>query len=85
MWVVGPPVGAQRHEQRLHGPFYRTTALRSAPIHGIPAGVTAIQVGTATMTFTSGSAGTFNYTVNGITQTKNITKQVFGTPATVCR
>jgi len=42
-------------------------------------------VGTGTFTFTSASAGTFNYTVNGVTQTKNILPQSFGTPATVCR
>jgi len=42
-------------------------------------------VGTATFTFTNGNSGTFNYTVNGVTQTKAITREVFATPGTVCQ
>jgi hypothetical protein len=35
-------------------------------------------VGTATLTFADGNNGTFAYTVNGVSQTKAITRQVFG-------
>ena len=35
-------------------------------------------MGTATLTFSDGNNGTFAYTVNGISQTKSITRQVFG-------
>jgi hypothetical protein len=42
-------------------------------------------VGKGTLHFTDGSNGTFSYTVNGTTQTKTITRQVFATPTTVCQ
>ena len=41
-------------------------------------------VGTATVTFADGNRATFAYTVNGTTQTKAITRQVFVAPGTVC-
>ena len=41
--------------------------------------------GSATLTFTDGNTGTFAYTLDGITQTKAITRQVFRTPGTVCQ
>jgi hypothetical protein len=42
-------------------------------------------VGNATFTFTSGNAGTFAYTVGGVTQTKTLTRQLFAPPAgTLC-
>jgi hypothetical protein len=48
-----------------------------------------IPFGNATFTFTDANNGTFGYTITGVTpnvqQTKNITRQQFGTPATVCR
>ena len=50
-----------------------------------PAKVTRTVVGTAAFTFTSGNAATFAYTVNGVSQTKAITRQLFVPPAgTVC-
>ncbi len=39
----------------------------------------------ATFTFTDGNTGTFAYTVDGTTQSKPITRQVFRTPGTACR
>jgi serine protease len=51
-----------------------------------PAQVTRTVVGTATFTFANGSAGTFDYTVNGARQTKQITRELFAAPAgTLCR
>ena len=44
----------------------------------------APHVGTAGLTFADGNRGTFAYTVNGIAQTKAITRQVFRTPGTTC-
>jgi hypothetical protein len=46
-------------------------------------GYVATKVGTGTLTFTDTSNGTFAYTVNGISQTKTITRQVFG-PLPTC-
>jgi hypothetical protein len=42
-------------------------------------------VGTGTLTFNGSGSGTFAYTVNGITQSKAITRQVFVSPGTVCQ
>ncbi len=37
------------------------------------------------LTFAEGNSGTFSYTVNGVAQSKAITRQVFRAPGTVCR
>jgi hypothetical protein len=49
-----------------------------------PTKVTRTTVGNVTLTFTDGNNARFDYTVNGITQTKTITRQVFVSPGTVC-
>ena len=41
-------------------------------------------VGTATLAFSDGDNATFGYVVNGIAQTKSITRQVFADPVPVC-
>lgn len=50
-----------------------------------PTKVTRTVVGTATFTFSDGNTGTFAYTVNSVAQTKQITRQVFTSPGTVCQ
>jgi hypothetical protein len=50
-----------------------------------PTKVVVTEAGPATLTFTDGNAGTFAYTVDGVTQTKPITRQIFRTPGTVCQ
>jgi hypothetical protein len=51
-----------------------------------PTQVQRATVGSATFMFTDGITGTFSYTVGGVTQTKNITRQLFQPPAgTVCQ
>jgi len=47
--------------------------------------VTATEVGTATFTFADGNNAAFAYIVNGISQTKQITRKVFVAPGTVCQ
>ena len=42
------------------------------------------EVGSVTITFTDGNHATFAYTVNGVAQSKAITRQVFAAPGTVC-
>ncbi len=49
-----------------------------------PTKVTRTTVGNVTLAFTDGNNARFDYTVNGITQTKTITRQVFVSPGTVC-
>lgn len=50
-----------------------------------PTKVVGTVVGAATFTFTDGNTGTFDYTVNGVTQTKAITRDILLTPGTVCQ
>jgi len=50
-----------------------------------PSHLTHSTVGTATVTFTDGNNGTFTYTLNGVTQTKPLTRFVFVGNGTVCR
>jgi len=54
----------------------------------VPAGVTRMEVGTATAAFANGNAATFTFTVTDggktTTQTKPITRQVFRAPGTLC-
>jgi len=60
------------------GTLYRTTGppLNAVPFD--PALVQRVEVGSGTLSFSGGDNGTFSYTVNGISQTKSITRQVFG-------
>jgi len=86
MWIVGSRMErSAANPNAFAGALYRTTgpAFSAVPFTPITA-ANLTQVGTGTLTFTSAGAGTFGYTVNGVTQVKNIMKQSFG-PATVCR
>jgi hypothetical protein len=53
------------------------------PPLGSPGGATGSTVGTGTLSFSDANNGTFSYTVNGVSQTKAITRQAFG-PIPVC-
>jgi hypothetical protein len=67
------------------GKLYRTNGPPFNAVPFNPAAVTRTGVGTATFKFIDGATGTFSYDVNGIAQTKPITRQVFRPPGTVCR
>ena len=88
MWVVGPRM-VRTTGNTFRGDLFRTTGPAFSAQPWNPAGVTPIPFGNATFTFTDANNGTFSYTVTGVTpngqQTKNITRQTFGTPPTVCR
>ena len=60
------------------GTLYQTHGPAFGAVPFSPAAVTATPVGTGTLTFSDNSNGSFSYTVNGIQQTKPITRQVFG-------
>ena len=66
------------------GTLYRTTgpAFNAVPFLG--SNVEYASVGTLGLSFTSANDGTFTYSVNGVTQSKLITRQLFNSPATVC-
>ena len=50
-----------------------------------PTKVVLTPVGALTLTFGDGNNATFAYTVNGVSQSKAITRQVFRDPGTVCQ
>jgi hypothetical protein len=49
-----------------------------------PNAVQVTPVGNFALTFSGGNTATFSYTVNGISQSKAITRQVFRDPGTMC-
>jgi hypothetical protein len=61
---------------------YRGPAFSATPFN--PASVVTTPVGSGTLTFTDADNGSFSYTVNGISQTKTITKSVFASPVPTC-
>ncbi len=67
------------------GTLYRTTGPPFNAMPFDPAKVVPTNVGTATFTFSDGNNASFAYTVNGVSQTKAITREVFRVPGTVCR
>jgi serine protease len=70
---------------RYTGTLYRTTGPSFDAAVYDTTRVVATAVGTGTLTFTSGKAGTFTYSVDGVTQSKPITREVFAGTGTVCR
>ena len=63
---------------RTSGPAFNATPWN-------PGGVTVMQVGTVTLTFADGNRATFAYTFNGVSQAKQIVREVFRAPGTVCQ
>ena len=89
MWLVvtanktAPGTYSGSQVFRLTGPPFSSVPF---PPQGTPGGATGINVGTAKFTFSDGNTGTFAYTVNAVTQTKNITRELFHPPGgTVCQ
>jgi hypothetical protein len=70
------------------GALIRTSGPPFSAAPWVPAAVTRMEVGTATVAFANGNAATLTFTVNDggrtTTQTKAITRQVFRAPGTVC-
>ena len=50
-----------------------------------PGAVVGTPVGNATFTFANGNSATFAYMVNGVSQVKTITREIFRAPGTVCQ
>ena len=83
MWLVMPNM-PRISGSLFRGPVYRTTgpAFDSAPFD--PSRVGYSEVGTASLDFADESRATFAYTVNGISGTEPITRQVFSSPVPRC-
>ena len=67
------------------GTLYRTTGPAFSAVPFLPGDVVRTPVGALTLTFADGSNATFAYTVDAVAQSKQITRQVFRTPGTVCQ
>ena len=67
------------------GTLYRTTGPAFSATPFDPANVVRTAVGTATFTFSDGADARFSYTVNGVSQVKPITREIFVAPGTVCQ
>jgi hypothetical protein len=65
------------------GTLYRTTG-PAFNASWNPSQVTTTPVGVASLSFSDGNDGTFSYTVNGVSGSKPITRDVFATPKTTC-
>jgi hypothetical protein len=88
--VDGSPLWLSATAQKTAATTYAGTLNRTRgpafnAIPWSPAGVTLTQVGTVSLTFADGNHATFAYTVNGISQTKQITREIFRAPGTVCQ
>ena len=96
LWLVMPngmrmtepvedPYGMMMQFTNMYmGALYRTTGppFNSVPFNSAP--VTVTEVGSAMFDFSDPLAAMFSYTVNGVTQSKAITRQVYGSPVPVC-
>ncbi len=84
MWLVGSNV-ARTGNGTYSGTLQRTSgpAFNAAPWN--PSQVMRTNAGTVTFAFSDASNGVMTYDVAGVHQSKTITRQVFSSPATVCR
>ncbi len=83
MWLVIPD-GVRVGDNTYSGTLYRTTGPAFSANPWSPSQVVGTAVGNATFTFSDASNGTFAYTVNGVSQSKPITRQVFALPVPTC-
>jgi hypothetical protein len=82
MWIYGSNIN------RTTGNTFTGALLRNTgpAFNSSPWGAVAqVVVGSATLSFSDASNGTFTYTVDGVTQTKPITRDIYAVPATTCR
>ena len=80
LWLT---MTANKSDDYYAGTLHQTRGPAFSAVPCNPAAVTATPVGSGALTFSDANSGRFTYTVNGTTQTKLITRQVFG-PLPVC-
>jgi hypothetical protein len=84
VWFVGSDV-EKTGSATYSGTLFKTSGPPMTAVPWDPSKVTRAPVGNATLTFRDDDNGTFAYTVDGISGSKEITRQVFATPQTRCR
>jgi hypothetical protein len=84
MWLVAPST-ARTGNGTYSGTLYRTwgPALDAQPWN--TATVRAMPVGSISLTFSDAANGMMTASVDGITVTEPISREVFATPTSVCR
>jgi hypothetical protein len=83
MWLV---VTANKSAPGTYsGDLFQTTRPPFNAVPFDPMAVHGTNVGSATFSFTDGNPGNVAYVVNGVSQAKPITREVFRSPGTVCR
>ena len=82
-WYVMPR-GEKTGDATYSGALYRTTGPSFDATPWQSSNVTSTVAGSASLTFTSPSDGTFGYTLDGKTQSKSITREQFASPGTSC-
>ena len=83
-WLVASKV-ERTGSNTYVGTLYRTVGppLAMQPWSASRVGVAA--AGEVRLAFTDPNNATFSYTLDGVTQSKAVTRQVYATPKTVCR
>jgi hypothetical protein len=84
LWLVASNV-AKTSNGNYTGTLYRTTGPAFDTAKWNAASVSTVAVGTVNLAFSDANNGVFSYTVNGVSQSKPITREVYSSPATVCR
>jgi hypothetical protein len=84
MWLAASNV-TKTGNARYAGTLYRTTGPAFNSARWDPSRVKSTAVGTVELEFSDGNNGTFSYSLDGVRQSKPITRQLFSTPATVCQ
>lgn len=84
MWLVGSNV-ARTGNATYAGTLFRAVgpAFHASPWD--PSSVRLAAVGQVSFVFSDAANGTMSYTVDGVSQSKAITRQAFAAPPTVCR
>jgi hypothetical protein len=85
MWLVASSL-AQTSAGNFSGALYRTVGpgFNADPFNSITFPASYTQVGTLTFAFTDANNGTMSYTVNGVSQSKPITRFLFSKGGTNC-
>jgi hypothetical protein len=76
VWYVVPNCAVNAAGNRCTGAVYRTTGPAFGPTFN-PLAVTPFEVGSATFAFSDANNGSMSYTVNGVSGSKTITRNIF--------
>jgi hypothetical protein len=83
-WLVASRV-ERTGSNTFAGTLYRAVGPPLGAQPWNPARVALAAAGEVRLAFVDGNNGTFSYTLDGVTQSKTVTRQVYATPKTVCR